>query len=204
MVSNQMSDALAALEVRDIVPSKPPNLPAAALYYAEKLRWPVFPLRPRGKTPLTSNGFKDATLDPEKVRAWWKQHPDANIGLPTGPRTLGIGLDVIDADGPEGVAAWTRLKHRHCAPGCSAEAFCGASGGFTVVAEAFTPGNSAVGRGPGRHVFIQATGRGSTTRINGQSLDYRGAGGYVVAVPSVNLVSSGYAWITQPPLPGVK
>lgn len=197
-MSNQMSDALAALEARDIVSNKPVNLPAAALYYVEHLRWPVFPLKPRGKTPITTHGLKDATLDVEKVRAWWKTTPDANIGLPTGPRTLGIGLDVIDADGPEGVAAWTRLKHRHCPPGCSAEAFCGVTGGFDVIAEAFTPGNSSVGRGPGRHVFIKATGRGNGVRMNGQPLDYRGAGGFVVATPSVNLVGSGYAWLTPP------
>jgi hypothetical protein len=200
-MSNQMSDALAALEAVEILPAKPINLPAAAMYYVTKLRWPVFPLKPRGKTPLTPNGFKDATLDAEQVRRWWTQHPEANIGVPTGPRTLGIGLDVIDADGPAGVAAWNRLKHRRCPPDCSSEAFCGADGGFRIVAEAFTPGNSSVGRGPGRHVFIPASGRGNAARLHGQPLDRRGAGGYVVAVPSVNLVGSAYAWITPPKPP---
>lgn len=193
-----MSDALRALEVKEVMPAKPPNLPAAALYYVTTLRWPVFPLKARGKTPLTAHGFKDATLDVEQVKRWWTATPEANIGLPTGARTLGIGYDVIDADGPEGVDAWTRLKHRKCPPGCSTEAFCGATGGFTVHAEAFTPGNSTVGKGPGRHVFVTATGRGNSTRLGGVPLDYRGGGGYVVAVPSVNLVGAAYTWLQQP------
>lgn len=191
-----MSDALAALEAKEVLPARPVNLPAAAAYYVTTLRWPVFPLKPRGKTPLTEHGFKDASRDVERVRAWWTQWPDANIGLPTG--TQGIGLDVIDADGPDGVAAWQRLKHRHCPPGCSTEAFCGASGGFDIRAEAFTPGNSSVGRGPGRHVYVPATGRGNTARMHGQPLDHRGNGGYVCGVPSVNLIGAAYTWLTPP------
>jgi hypothetical protein len=197
-VSGQLSDAVAAVGGAEILPARPLNLYAAAGYYAAHLRWPVFPLKSRGKTPLTPHGFKDATTDPVQVHEWWARWPDANIGLPTGPREQGgIGLDVIDADGPEGVAAWQKLKHRHC-DGCSTEAFCGAQGGFEVVAEAFTPGNSAVGRGPGRHIYVPATGRGCMSRVNGQPLDVRGAGGYVVAVPSVNLVGAAYTWITKP------
>jgi hypothetical protein len=200
--NNAFSDMLGALEVRSIKPSKPINLPAAARYYVSVLGWPVFPLKPRGKTPMTTHGFLDATLDLAKVNKWWRDEPAANIGLPTGPHPLGIGFDVIDADGPEGVEAWNRLKHRHCPSGCSVEAFCDATGGFQVVAEAFTPGNSSVGRGPGRHVFIQASGRGNTTRVGGQPIDLRGAGGYVVGVPSVNLVGSAYAWLKAPVAPG--
>lgn len=193
-----MSDALAALEVKEIIPNKPVNLPAAALYYVEKLRWPVFPLKSRGKTPITFNGFKDATTDVEQVKAWWRANPDANIGLPTGLAAHGgIGLDVIDADGPEGVEAWQRIKHRAC-DNCSTEAFCGATGGFDVVAEAFTPGNATVGRGPGRHIFTPASGQGCTVRLNGQPLDIRGVGGYVVAVPSLNLIGASYSWIKTP------
>jgi hypothetical protein len=200
-MSGQLSDAVAALQAKEIVPPRPVNLAAAAHYYTGKLGWAVFPLKPRGKTPLTPHGFKDASTRMTQVMAWWREWPDANIGLPTGPREQGgIGLDVIDADGPEGVAAWQKLKHRHC-DGCSTEAFCGAQGGFEVVAEAFTPGNSAVGRGPGRHIYVPATGRGNMSRVNGQPLDVRGAGGYVVAVPSVNLVGAAYTWITKPVVP---
>jgi len=70
-----------------------------------------------------------------------------------------------------------------------------------VHAEAFTPGNSEVGRGPGRHIFIAASGRGNAARVNGQPLDIRGRGGYVCAVPSVNLVGAAYSWVKPPPAP---
>src|SRR5690606_3408925 len=53
----------------------------AALNYA-KAGIPVFPCRPDTKRPYTDNGFKDATSDRETIRAWWKQWPDAWIGMP--------------------------------------------------------------------------------------------------------------------------
>ena len=78
-----------------------------ALEYAA-LGWPVFPLHGLqlgfctcarrvcsnpGKHPLTPRGLDDATVDPERIRAWWAQWPSANIGLRTGD-----GLVVLDVD----------------------------------------------------------------------------------------------------------
>ncbi len=75
----------------------------AALYYATH-GWPVFPLA--GKVPyklLTpdreSHGHKDATTDPATLHTWWREHPKANIGLPTGEDS---GVIVLDMDVPEG------------------------------------------------------------------------------------------------------
>lgn len=62
-----------------------------ALRYANA-GFPVFPLRARGKIPVTVNGSHDASVDETKLREWWTQWPDANIGL-----TLG-GLVVVDVD----------------------------------------------------------------------------------------------------------
>ena len=76
----------------------------AALLYATA-GYPVFPIAPRGKHPLTKHGFKDATIDADTIRKWWQRWPDANIGIPTGDAS---GLYVVDADTPEGVA-W--LEH---------------------------------------------------------------------------------------------
>ena len=72
----------------------------AALAYASKFGWPVFPVHSvnesgscscgrsecanAGKHPLTPNGFKDATTDPGQIRKLWEAYPDANIGVPTG------------------------------------------------------------------------------------------------------------------------
>jgi hypothetical protein len=200
MNDHALSDAVAAVGGREIVPAKPANLPVAAAYYVAKLGWPVFPLRPAAKTPLTSNGFKDATLDLERVRRWWTDQPDANIGIPTGLReTGGIGFDVIDADGSDGVEAWMELKHRLCPPGCSRDAFCGATGGFDIRAEAFTPGNPAVGKASGRHIFVPADPNARNgARIGDRPIDIRSNGGYVCAVPSVNILRGAYTWILAP------
>jgi putative DNA primase/helicase len=68
----------------------------AALDYASDGR-AVFPLRPRGKAPLTRHGHLDASSDPAVVERWWTRFPRANIGLPTGN-----GLVVIDVDPQHG------------------------------------------------------------------------------------------------------
>jgi hypothetical protein len=70
----------------------------AALRYAQK-GWPVFPLKPRQKTPFTEHGLKDASTDKAQIRKWWASCPEANIGIPTGPATF----DALDLDGPTGV-----------------------------------------------------------------------------------------------------
>src|SRR5688500_10795545 len=74
---------------------------AAERYAAQG--WHVFPLTPRAKTPLLKGaaGFLSATTDLEQVRAWWRQHPNANIGLWPGQS----GLVVLDIDGPNGEKA---------------------------------------------------------------------------------------------------
>ena len=49
---------------------------SSALQYAE-LGYPVFPCVPSGKRPLTKHGFKDATTDPEQIRAVIAGGPEA-------------------------------------------------------------------------------------------------------------------------------
>lgn len=194
----QLSDLYAALEVAEIKADKPVVMLDAALWYARKLSWPIFPLKPRGKKPATAHGFKDATCDLDRIRAWWRENADYNIGVPTGAKDSGgCGYDVLDIDGPAGILAWAQIKHAKCAPGCSDEQFCPAPGPFDVQARAFTPGNG-VDRGPGRHLFIPATGKGNAAGIGGQPIDYRGAGGYVVVAPSANLTGQRYTWINRP------
>jgi hypothetical protein len=51
----------------------------AALAYASQ-GFHVFPILPGLKKPLTKHGFKEATTDPEQIRAWWGANPTANIG----------------------------------------------------------------------------------------------------------------------------
>ena len=45
----------------------------------------VFPCRSTGegsKAPLTRNGFRDAFTVPDRILHWWKQNPQAAIGVP--------------------------------------------------------------------------------------------------------------------------
>jgi hypothetical protein len=66
----------------------------AALAYAE-MGFAVFPCALRGKAPLTEHGFKDASKDPEVIRALWRLHPGANVGIATGAIS---GIVVVDID----------------------------------------------------------------------------------------------------------
>ena len=65
----------------------------AALAYA-RIGWAVMPLEARGKIPLTEHGQKDATTDPAVIRRWWKQWPEANVGISLEP----CGLCALDVD----------------------------------------------------------------------------------------------------------
>lgn len=69
-----------------------PDKCEAALAYARRGRR-VFPCKAGGKEPLTKRGFKDATTDEEQIRQWWKKHPGANIGTPTGEVSDTLAVD---------------------------------------------------------------------------------------------------------------
>ncbi len=58
--------------------------------------WHVFPLKPLDKTPLTPNGYKNATTDTTQIIEWMKKYPTANIGVATEVS----GLLVIDCVHP--------------------------------------------------------------------------------------------------------
>lgn len=75
---------------------KPGEMLAAALDYAAR-GWQVFPCEPNGKSPigrLVPSGYKDATGDEIQIRRWWRECPDANIGLALSKS----GLVALDAD----------------------------------------------------------------------------------------------------------
>ena len=67
-----------------------------ALQYAER-GWPVFPVKP-DKRPLTLHGFNDASLDPDKIRYWWREYPNANVAIATGPARL-VVIDIDPRNG---------------------------------------------------------------------------------------------------------
>jgi hypothetical protein len=159
--------------------NQPPRLQAAALTYAS-WGWPVFPLKPLSKVPATRRGFKDATLHPDQIRAWWTRQPDSNIGLPTGH-----AFDVIDIDPPQGWHSLTQLlseEDPHTGRGDLPDAH----------------GQVATASG-GAHYYVKPIpGRGNTVHIL-PGIDYRGAGGYVVAPPStLGQPGRQWSWTTHP------
>ena len=52
-----------------------------------------------GRHPRTKHGVHDATTNPEQIKRWWTQWPDANIGLATGRISEIIVIDVDPRNG---------------------------------------------------------------------------------------------------------
>ena len=128
----------------------------------------VFPCQPSGKRPLTHNGFKAATTDPEQVTAWWTATPDANIGAPTG-----IRFDVVDLD--------------YAVPEDGSPPLKDADPTLRVLRDSgFLTGciGEATTRHGGVHYFFPASGARSGS-IPTAHLDYKAAGGYVLLAPSI-------------------
>jgi len=135
--------------------------------------WPVFPVRPRGKEPLTQHGFKDASTEEATIMAWWEKWPDANVGLPTGAAS---GLVVLDVDAKSGgKESLERLEKQH--------------GPLPETVLSHTGGG-------GLHYFFKHPGfemRNTAGKV-APGLDTRGDGGYVVLPPSVHESGNTYQW----------
>jgi hypothetical protein len=146
----------------------------AALVYAKRFEFAVFPVHPRGKVPLTKHGCHDATKDPTLILDSWHFNPSANVGIATGKAS---GIVVLDVD------------PRH-------------SGDDTLVALENKHGRlpdtpTVLTGGGGRHFYFRAP-HGPDVRNSagtlGPGLDMRGGGGYVIAVPSVHANGNRYSW----------
>lgn len=84
---------------------------AAALDLAAR-GLPSFPCL-ADKRPATPHGFKDATADPDGLRALWAQYPGVLVGVATGS---GAGIDVLDLDIKHTEARTWWREHRHRIP----------------------------------------------------------------------------------------
>ncbi|MBN9152371.1 MULTISPECIES: bifunctional DNA primase/polymerase [Microbacterium] len=146
------------------------RLPDAALALA-LAGVPVFPCAPGGKTPLIRDGrgFLDATTDAAQIRAWWREAPVANIGIPTGE---GSGLVVVDVDvhGPvDGTVAFARADTA------------GLVDGWGLLVGTPTGGLHAY--------FPAAPGvEQRSWQSASAGIDFRGDGGYIVAPPSIRTI----------------
>ena len=59
-----------------------------------------------GKHPLTPNGCKDASTDPEQIERWQKQFTNCNWGIATGTIS---GISVVDIDSLQGIGEWNLI-----------------------------------------------------------------------------------------------
>jgi hypothetical protein len=144
-------------------------------------KYPVFPCRRKdetdqegrtlkAKSPLTRNGFKDATQDEAQIRRLWASHPDALVGVPTGSRT---GLAVIDFDTSKaGAAAQDWLAENQAA---------------LVSTKVHQTGGGSGGR---HYLFstpsgVKIRGGASVTlgKVRRDGLDIRAEGGYIIWWP---------------------
>lgn len=126
---------------------------------------PVFPCRStyenekrKDKAPLIRQGLNAASLDKAQVKAWWSEHREAAIGIPTG-----ILWDVLDVDvkrEQDGRVHLPRLQALGLLNGCQRVAR--------------TPSG-------GWHLYFPVA-RGLTNKANATlGLDVRAKGGYVLA-----------------------
>jgi hypothetical protein len=140
-----------------------------------------------GKHPLgrlVPHGLREATTNRARILAWWTQQPQANVGLACGHR-----FDVLDLDGPAGVAALRAFADRH---------------GIRLPARGpVVRSGRAEG---GWHYYLAPAGLPRRARLL-DGVDYQALGAYVVAPPSRHATGHRYAWARDlthplPAMPG--
>lgn len=138
-----------------------------ALSYARD-GWPVLPVCPLTKRPLTVRGFHDATSDLVTIRQRWQRSPSALVAIPTGATS---GIWVLDVDGVIGRASLAALMARL---------------GIELPAD-LSPVITETPSG-GLHIYFKLRpGETPRTRAGdiGTGLDTRGEGGYIIAPGNV-------------------
>jgi len=146
---------------------------AAALFYAE-LGWSVLPVWARQKRPLIAwTALQDRRATLTEVRDWYRQWPDANVGVITGAVSNLLVLDIDPGHGGnDSLAQWA---DRH---GPLPETIAAATGGG------------------GRHYYFAHPGGELRNRVAiAPGIDLRGDGGMVVAPPSLHPSGRRYAWV---------
>ncbi len=142
-------------------------LPVAARELAQH-GVPVFPCAPGGKRPIPERGFHEATVDAWQVESWWRQHPRANIAVPTGAASGVVVVDV-DVHGVDGYAAFARAARSGLLP--------------EPLAVVTTPTG-------GRHLYYSADPEHEqrSWQVGRAGIDFRGDGGYIIVPPSLRTI----------------
>jgi hypothetical protein len=172
------------------------RLLTAALYYAEQglSVLPVWPIlnsgnglvcgcgkvgeennHKPGKHPLARlapHGVKEATRDPDTLKRWWREHPNANIGV--------TGTIILDIDRRHGgLETLVTLEEQH-----------------GPLPRTWTARSPSSGGGP--HYFYRGPSDTEIGDVLGPGIDVRGRGMYVVAAPSRHIEGGEYTWELWP------
>ncbi|MGC1401760.1 MAG: bifunctional DNA primase/polymerase [Thermodesulfobacteriota bacterium] len=165
----------------------------AALDYAAR-GWPVFPLYEAtkdhkcscgnlkcehpGKHPRTPHGKNDATTNKGAIIQWWKNWPNANIGVLTGEES---GIVVLDVDKDKGgFDSFKKLCQKGNMP-------------YTLEVSS---------GGGGAHYYMVWPNNG--TRLKSRPLegypgiDIKGDKGSIIAPPSKHISGDRYSWSVGP------
>ena len=121
---------------------------------------PVFPCA-ADKRPTCAHGFKDATCEPEAIRALWCNHPGPLIGVPTGAAS---GFFVLDIDSAKHIEADEWLE-RHAPYFPETREHRTKSGGLHIL-------------------FKHRDGLKNTASKIARGIDTRGEGGYIIWWPA--------------------
>lgn len=133
-----------------------------------------------GKHPRTRTGLSAATRNPDVLRNWWREHPQANIGVRTGRES---GLVVLDLDlhkpgAAEGLQGWLARN--------------GGGWGKPLTVQTGSGGLHLYYAYPDVLLTVTIPTRKGLDGVAG--LDVRADGGYVVAPPS-RILKGSYAFV---------
>jgi DNA polymerase I len=142
---------------------------------SKKHNCPDIGKHPRWHKTLLPHGVTSATTDEALIKTWWRQWPDANVGVATGADS---GIFVLDVDARHtGITSRDSLATRHGSLPPTIERVSGDGGGHQVFAH------------PGAPVRIK-----NSDGAIAPGLDIRGDGGYIIAPPSVHASGHLYEW----------
>ena len=129
----------------------------------------VIPIRPDKKPYIKWVDYQKRHATPDEIRHFWKQSPDAMLGIVTGEIS---GVFVIDCDSEDAYQA----IQEHLPDNL-----------ITCIAK--TP--------RGYHLYFLMPKDKTISNAAGimPGVDIRGEGGYIIAPPSVNGTGKGYAWL---------
>lgn len=123
-----------------------------------------------GKHPRTKHGHRDASMAPEQITMWWTTMASASLGVRTGGPVV-----VLDVDPRNGGDQSLRA--------------------LVVEHGALPPTWTVQTGGGGEHYYFGVEPELPTRAGLFPGLDLKGAGGFVVAPPSIHASGVRYAWV---------